>query len=201
MLVGVGAVWSVLLISVGDPAKAGEITFRSGPLMWLVLQTVLLLMAIRGLPGDRIWDMVGFHRNVLPSDLPLGVGLALLSSIVVILITRLTFPSDTSAFYPWATVWWTLVGSLTAALGEEIYFRGFLMYRLEGAGTSWKILLTGLSFTLWHVNPLMFPHTFLLGLLYGWVYVKVGRLFPLILAHYITDVVRGLIMLYTSTVK
>ncbi|MCF6192004.1 MAG: CPBP family intramembrane metalloprotease [Candidatus Hydrothermae bacterium] len=69
------------------------------------------------------------------------------------------------------------------------------MARLRWLKRKWLLGVTSLGFALWHGNPLLFPHTLLVGLLFGWVYLKEGRLLPVIMAHSLTNVIGGVLML------
>jgi len=39
------------------------------------------------------------------------------------------------------------------------------------------------------------PHTFVIGLLYGWMALREGRLAPVILGHILTNTLGGVLML------
>ena len=95
----------------------------------------------------------------------------------------------------WAIVWWTVVTSVTAGVGEEIYFRGFLFKRLDRLSRPVLQLATSLAFAVRHLSPVMLLHTFLMGLVFGWIYLRTKRLFPVILGHILVDVVGGIWML------
>jgi membrane protease YdiL (CAAX protease family) len=95
----------------------------------------------------------------------------------------------------WALVWWTLVTSVTAAVAEELYFRGFLFRRLGFLSPPALVGVTSLAFSAWHVAPGLLLHTFLGGVLWGWAYLRAGRLFPVMLAHVAINVASGVFML------
>ena len=87
---------------------------------------------------------------------------------------------------------------LTAGICEEIIWRGYLQTRLEpklgdrGATTAQAVL-----FGLWHGPS---PHaifTAVFGLLFGFIYAKTRRLIPLMVAHWLGDVV-GFSAMYLS---
>ena len=79
--------------------------------------------------------------------------------------------------------------ALAAALGEEVFFRGFLqsllVARLGGLG----LLAQALLFALLHPAPLRayaYPlYTALAGLLFGLAYLYTGSLVPGVLAHFL----------------
>ena len=84
---------------------------------------------------------------------------------------------------------WLLALALAAALGEEVFFRGFLqsllVARLGGLG----LLAQALLFALLHPAPLRayaYPlYTALAGLLFGLAYLYTGSLVPGVLAHFL----------------
>lgn len=76
-----------------------------------------------------------------------------------------------------------LVG-IWGPIGEEVFFRGFLLRGLEHRfGIKLAILISSVVFGLVHVAPgAIFP-TFFLGLAFAWIYVRTGSLWPSIFAH------------------
>jgi len=201
MMLGANIVWGLFMLKFGDPAEAGKETFRVGPVTWSILQLVLLWIAHRELRkmGRSLKDLIGYRPSRLRDDILLALGLAVVSVLVIAaftqIISRLLPPTEEEVtFYPWALVWWTVIGSLTAGIGEEAYFRGFLMERLKWMKPGWLLVVTSLGFALWHGNPLIFPHTFVLGLLYGWVYLREKRLFPVMVGHALTNFIGGVLM-------
>ena len=101
---------------------------------------------------------------------------------------------------PWFIAWTVLVTPLAAALVEELTYRGYALPRLTAARLTpgLAVWLTSLGFGLQHVA---FPfidsgisfyrclEIFGIGLGLGWIYLKLGRLLPLLVGHYLWDVV------------
>lgn len=81
----------------------------------------------------------------------------------------------------------------SAAIGEELLARGFLLYRLEGmVNTAAAVLLQAAIFGVAHFYQGIagILTTFTVGLVFGIVYVKCGRsLLPMIIAHGLIDTV------------
>jgi membrane protease YdiL (CAAX protease family) len=83
---------------------------------------------------------------------------------------------------------WTALGiSISAGVGEELFFRGAMQ-------PVFGIPITALLFALAHVGGLLrrealplFFFTLLLGLAVGWAYHQIGVLWPLIVAHAVID--------------
>ncbi len=201
MLFGSNLAWAFFMSRLGDPALAGMETFRWGPVIWSILQVVLLLLAIYGLKRMvvSLSALVGLERGRLRGDLMRAVALAVVGVAIIQVFTgaiqMLLGSSESLSFHPFTLLWWTTVGSITAGVGEEAYFRGFLMERLSWMGRGWLLFVTSFAFALWHVNPLLFPHTFALGLIFGYFYLRWGRLFPIMLAHTLINTIGGVMMM------
>ena len=80
-----------------------------------------------------------------------------------------------------------MVVALLPPLVEEMVFRGCVLRSL----LQWKpqrrwamIALSALIFALVHLNPAQMPHTFLIGLLLGWLYMRSGSIVPGVVYHW-----------------
>jgi membrane protease YdiL (CAAX protease family) len=88
--------------------------------------------------------------------------------------------------------------AVLAPVIEETLFRGIIMHGLMKNYKSWyAILLTGILFSVFHLNPWQMTYTFFLGLLLGWLMVRARSLPLCILAHSINNI----IVLYSVTSK
>ncbi|HVH34043.1 MAG TPA: CPBP family intramembrane glutamic endopeptidase [Tahibacter sp.] len=95
----------------------------------------------------------------------------------------------------------------TAAFGEELLFRGFLLGRLRGLlgdGPGFGIVaafVQALLFGLAHAyqGPTGILVTGLIGLVFGLLYLRLRVLWPLVIAHGLIDTV-GLLALYAGVV-
>jgi membrane protease YdiL (CAAX protease family) len=61
-----------------------------------------------------------------------------------------------------------------APLIEEVLFRGSLLESLRQAGYRRALWLSGIAFSVWHLNPSALRYYALMGLLLGWLYIKRG---------------------------
>ncbi|MGE5248871.1 MAG: CPBP family intramembrane glutamic endopeptidase [Bacteroidota bacterium] len=92
--------------------------------------------------------------------------------------------------------------SHAAGFTEELFWRGFIITRVEQAGGSSKraILLSAIGFALFH--GIFFPDkvgaTSLLGLVAGWYYTRERKLLPLMAAHAFMDIWSYGILLFGS---
>lgn len=79
---------------------------------------------------------------------------------------------------------------ILAPVIEETLFRGIIMHGLMRNYKSWyAILLSGLMFSIFHLNPWQMTYTFFLGLLLGWVMVKTRSLPFAILVHALNNLI------------
>ncbi len=85
--------------------------------------------------------------------------------------------------------WGSLVKvAVIAPLVEEALFRGIIMNGLMRNYKPWyAILLSGLLFSFFHLNPWQMTYTFFLGLLLGWLMVLTRSLPLCILVHAINN--------------
>jgi uncharacterized protein len=93
------------------------------------------------------------------------------------------------------TYWWTipvlLLSALRAALQEEVIVIGYLYARLrELSWGRWRIILvTAVLRGSYHLYQGYgaFVGNFIMGVIFGWLYWRFGRLLPLVIAHFLID--------------
>jgi membrane protease YdiL (CAAX protease family) len=91
--------------------------------------------------------------------------------------------------------WWAvpilLFSALRAALQEEFIVIGYLYYRLRQLGWSkWTIILAAAVFRgSYHLYQgyAGFVGNFIMGVIFGWLYNRYGRLLPFVIAHFLID--------------
>lgn len=76
---------------------------------------------------------------------------------------------------------------ILAPLIEEYIFRKQLVDRTRKYGEKQAVLLSGLTFGLFHLNLFQFFYAFGLGLLFAYVYIRTGRLRYTVLLHSIVN--------------
>jgi membrane protease YdiL (CAAX protease family) len=94
-------------------------------------------------------------------------------------------------------VWWRypvlLLSALQNALLEELVVVGYLMIRLRqlGMGTRYAVATSALVRGSYHLYQGLggFAGNAAMGLLFGWLYTRWGRVTPLVVAHTLLDVV------------
>jgi len=136
-------------------------------------------------PVDFLW-VVAFlvSSNLILAGLAWGlaqIGLPMPGEIALLI------PEDTVGRIVWVAV------SATAGFCEEIGFRGYLMTRLRlvGKTNSWVVptALSALAFGMAHAYQGL-PGIILItvyGLMFSFLYLRTGRLWPCILAHFFQD--------------
>lgn len=91
--------------------------------------------------------------------------------------------------------WWTvpilLLSAARAALQEEFVVLGYLFARLRQLGWGvWPIIVaTSLLRASYHLyqGPGAFVGNFAMGMLFGWLFARGGRLMPFLVAHFLID--------------
>jgi uncharacterized protein len=91
--------------------------------------------------------------------------------------------------------WWAvpvlLLSALRAALQEELIVIGYLYARLRQLGWGkWTIILTTAAFRgSYHLYQGYggFVGNFIMGVIFGWLYTRYGRLLPFVVAHFVID--------------
>lgn len=95
-----------------------------------------------------------------------------------------------------------LVVALLPAIGEELFFRGFVFSSLEGRvkpGTA--IFLTSLMFSLMHIEFIRLPPTFILGLAFTLALFKTGSILVPALMHFVNNGVAVASMFYPEATE
>ncbi len=80
------------------------------------------------------------------------------------------------------------------ALVEEFLFRYMLRRKLGGCSDTVYILFSSLCFSLFHLDIRMLPYTFIVGVVFGWVYVKTGKIWYTIGLHFLYNLFGGILM-------
>ncbi|MBM3956803.1 MAG: CPBP family intramembrane metalloprotease, partial [Gemmatimonadetes bacterium] len=69
-------------------------------------------------------------------------------------------------------------------LGEEVFFRGFLLPGIAGRlGAPAAVVISSALFAGFHVDPGAFAPTLLLGAALAWIYLRTGSIWPGVVAH------------------
>jgi membrane protease YdiL (CAAX protease family) len=164
-LVPVALVLYLLAISGGNPFRRIGLDFRA-PVRdlgrgWLLV----LVVGVPGIALYAVWRLTGASAAVVAS------------------------PDDPS----WYTIPLLVLAALRAALQEEVIVIGYLFTRLRQLGwQKWWIILTAAvlrgSYHLYQ-GPGPFVGNVAMGVVFGWCYWRWGRVMPLVVAHWIIDII------------
>lgn len=140
---------------------------------------------------------IDFTRPAL--DAAWGLGLALVigaGGIVIYLAGRalgLNTAVDPAALdsYYWWTVPVLILRAFDAGITEEVIVIGYLFARLRDLGWGkWQIILgSALLRGTYHVYQGFgaFVGNVIMGVIFGWLYTRTGRVLPLVIAHIVID--------------
>ena len=143
---------------------------------------------VMGLDCTRPWRDLGWAVGLAGS---VGIaGLAFYFAARALGINTIVAPGNLSS------VWWTIPVYVLAAFEngalEEIVMVGFLFTRWRQAGWgAWPIVvLSSLIRGSYHLYQGFggFIGNIVMGLVFGWLYLKTGRVWPLVIAHTIMDI-------------
>ncbi len=164
------------------------------------LVPVALALYLLWLPGRSALSRLGIDRRRPAWDVSRGFALAALIGIPglgLYLGARALGASLTVVPTALDAHWWTVpvlvLSALRAALVEEVIVVGYLFTRLRELGWGpWQVILaSALLRGSYHLYQGFggFVGNVIMGLVFGWFYHRFGRTTPLIVAHWILDVV------------
>ncbi|WP_425863288.1 CPBP family intramembrane glutamic endopeptidase [Arthrobacter sp. TWP1-1] len=167
--------------------------------IFFALVPVMLVFYLLAEPGKSVFRRIGLDWRH-----PVRDGLGALGLLVVIGIPSLGLYAAgramgvTTEIIPSALnqYWWTVpvlvLSAIRAGVLEEVILNGYLLGRLEkiGLGPWAAIMLSALLRGSYHAYQGFGPFVgnFAMGLLFGWVYKKYGRVAPLVVAHALIDI-------------
>ena len=160
---------------------------------------VALALYLLWSPGRNPFKRIGLDFTRFGRDTGAGVLLALVigvPGIALYLVGHALGITVTIVPTALGQYWWTIpvliLVALRAALEEEVIVVGYLFTRLRELGwRSWSIILTSAvlrgSYHLYQgFGP--FIGNVVMGVVFGWCYNRWGRVMPLVIAHFILDV-------------
>ncbi len=179
---------------VGLAEQLAAIGFGLAP-VWLVIHLLHR-------DGEDV-GTIGLSRDRFGRGIVAGVGLAVVvgaAGLGIYLAAVAGGLSRAVVPVPPLGVWWSIpvlfLGAAQAALLEEIVAVGYLITRLRQVG--WRpATAVGASAVLRGAYHLYqgwgaFVGNVLMGALFGWIFVRSKRLWPLVIAHFLLDVAAGL---------
>ncbi len=92
-----------------------------------------------------------------------------------------------------------LLAALSPAICEEMMFRGFVLNGLRTRLSKWQCLIvSAMLFSALHVFIYQLVHTFLLGILLGWIAWETRSLLPGIIFHFVNNAIALTALHYTD---
>lgn len=184
-------IWAVILVALffgGDFPDPSPIWFigASSLMIWFVyVAGPILVTKTRGDgPVADLW------ATVIARDIPTGLTVGVLLQVLVLpivywpilrfteiepgtaaqeLVDRIDGPVDLIIL--------ALVVAIGAPLAEEFFYRGMLLQGLRRrGGDAAAIFISSTLFALVHIEPILYPGTFVLGLVAATVTLRTGRL-------------------------
>lgn len=180
--------------NVGLATQLASIVFGLAP--------VALVFHLARRNGERL-DAFGLGTRMIKPDLALGALLAALVAVVGIGIYLGSVALEVNRFVvpvPPLGHWWTvpvlLLGSVQAALLEEVIVVGYLISRLEQIGWASRsaVVASGVLRGAYHLYQGWggFFGNLALGLAFGYFFSRWRRTWPLITAHFLLDALAGI---------
>lgn len=151
-------------------------------------------------PGLSAFRRIGLDFRLFGRDLGAGallvavIGIPGLGLYVAGRALGITVQVDAA---PLDSSWWTipllLLAAVRAGLTEEVIFIGYLFDRLRRLGWgTWTIILSTAALRgAYHAYQGWGPiaGNIAMGIVFGWVYQRWGRVMPLVIAHTLIDVI------------
>jgi len=198
----------IFALFVGPGSAAQAILLPAG-LLWTQLFAFLLPAAAAAAGANlRPRSLLLLARRPTGAQLGLALlcGLAgFATAAAVVALFSLALPRswveahDVARLFEGSPAGRALMLALTAGLApacEEIAFRGYLLSALRARLSDRAALLAGAAlFAAMHLNPVSLPGLFLLGLLFGWLALRSGSVWPAVVAHATNNAISSLLAL------
>lgn len=180
--------------------------YTYGLVLWSIYHVLLAWLALRffKVEGQNISEIVGPLRDRFLRMVFLTISLLVLSvllfQVVEPFVTDLIYGQDAWRRFlseykrvplPLA-VYGITITSLTAGICEEVVWRGYLQTRFERllrGRVLAAVLLQAVLFGLWHSISVHTLFTVIIGFIYGLIYARTRRLMPMMVSHWLGDVV------------
>ena len=194
----------LMLLQVLDIADLSQVNYGLSKMGYLCFQTAayLLYLALPAVVVALVMrrDLSPFPtRRVRPSVLVpavmTGLGLMVLANLVASILMNILssfgLPQPTSTDTMDTTVLSLALNlvstAILPALVEEMVFRGYILGALRPQGDGLAIVFSAVFFGLLHGNLLQIPFAFILGLIFGYLTVQTGSIWPAVLLHFLNN--------------
>ncbi len=130
--------------------------------------------------GVYVFALFGGMMLAVASNYITGVLMSFMESAGV---ERPVF-EETQSGTPTSLVLNLISTAVLPAILEEMVFRGYVLQAFRRYGDKLAVIVTALLFGLIHGNVLQLPFAFLLGLVFGWMVVQTGSIWPAVILHF-----------------
>lgn len=161
------------------------------PIIMLDLIAFPLFVAlVRKLPngkmGDEKWSFGKFLAGIPVMSMVVVVG-GLVGNFVQSQFTASSTAGLDEILTGSSFFWRVLYVGILAPIVEEIVFRKLLIDKLSVVGKAFAIFVSALCFGLFHGNFAQFFYAFALGIIWGVIYVRTGKIYISMAYHFIIN--------------
>jgi membrane protease YdiL (CAAX protease family) len=181
-------------------------TYMYGPILWSIYHIFLTSLVYYFLKneGESLKNIIGPFKNKIWLLIIIIISLIGLS----ILLFQIIEPIMSDVLYGqgmWnqmineykripltLALYSILITPLTAGICEEIIWRGYLQSRLihKLRNKIWTaIIIQAVLFGLWHSVSIHTLFTAIFGFIYGLIFIKIKRLIPIMVSHWLSDII------------
>ncbi len=120
---------------------------------------------------------------VLLINIPINLVVEMLGQYGV----EISAPSIAVAHDPLSIISLFFAIAVIPALFEEFLFRAVILGKLRRYGDAFAIIVSGLLFGLAHGNPVSFVATFVMGMVWGFIYIKTSNIWVPVAMHFLNN--------------
>ncbi|MEM2928801.1 MAG: type II CAAX endopeptidase family protein [Nitrososphaerota archaeon] len=203
----------ILIVSFEEFLKKPFYSMYSyGPILWSIYHIFLFLLVWKFFKSEKesLKEIIGSLKDKTShfiSIIFLLVGLSMLifqiiepiaSDIIYGFGMMKQMLSEYKKVPSFLFLYTVLITSMTAGICEEMIWRGYIQTRLEYKFKSKMLAITiqAILFGLWHGTSIHAIFTAIFGFISGFVYYKTRKLIPIMISHWIGDVIGFSVMYF-----
>jgi membrane protease YdiL (CAAX protease family) len=188
-------------------------TYMYGPILWSIYHIFLTSLVYYFLKseGESLKEIIGPFKNkillmIMVFSL-IGLSIVLFQIIEPIMSDVLygqgmwnQMINEYKRIPLTLAIYSILITPLTAGICEEIIWRGYLQTRLihKFRNNSWvAILIQAILFGLWHSISIHTLFTAIFGFIYGFIFMKTKKLIPIMVSHWLSDIISFYFMYFS----
>ncbi len=177
--------------------RAAEFVMGENTFVWAVISqplTLLMVIAYRYYRGGKAWvvkcSINGFNPTILLWGIVMLVSIVIVVEPLKQLLPQSPLPTGRGRFMLLSLVF-------VAPVFEELLCRGVIMEAIRSKRGAWAAcVISSLIFGVMHVEPQSILNAFVIGLMFGYLYLKTNSIFAPIMMHSINNVLAYLILLF-----